>query len=89
MIYLRFPDEATAIAACPNWRDGDGWIAPKERTQIVVRGTIYEPATQDASGTLTAGSALPGFHIDVIAGTVPAAARAYELAPANPHFEQS
>lgn len=89
MRYLRFPDEATAIAACPNWRDGDGWKAPAERTQIVVRGIIYEPATQDASGTLTAGAALDGFHIDVITGTVPAAATAYELVPANPHFEQS
>ncbi|ARF52769.1 hypothetical protein [Pantoea stewartii] len=89
MRYLRFPDEATAIAACPNWRSGNGWIAPKERTQIVVRGTIYEPATQDSSGTLTAGKALDGFHIDVITGTVPAAATAYELTPVNPHFDQS
>jgi len=89
MKYLRFPDEATAIAACPNWRSGDDWIAPKERTQIVVRGTIYEPATQSESGTLTAGNALAGFHIDVITGTVPAAATAYELLPDNPRFEQS
>jgi len=89
MRYLRFPDEATAIAACPNWRSGDGWIAPKERTQIVVRGTLYEPSTQDAAGAIAAGAALDGFHIDVITGNVPTAAKAYELTPANPHFEQN
>lgn len=89
MKYLRFPDEATAIAACPNWRSGDGWKAATERVQIAVRGTLHKPSTQDASGVITAGAALEGFHIDVITGTVPAAAKAYELLPANPHFEQS
>lgn len=89
MIYLRFPNEATAITVCPNWRDGDGWISPKERTQIVVRGTIYQPASLDANGKLITGEALEGFHIDVIAGSIPVAARAYELIPTNPHFEQS
>lgn len=90
MIYLRFPDEATAIAACPNWRSDESWSAAKERTQIVVRGTIYEPDTLDADGNVTAtGAALEGFHIDVITGTVPDAAQAYELVPVNPHFIQS
>lgn len=86
--YLKFPDEQTAIKCCPEWRTGKRWIQPTLRTEIAVRGTLYnDDGEYDEDGsTIKQPTPKVGFFIDVIRGEIPEAARQYVVHPATPDF---
>lgn len=87
MIYLQFPDESTARVTTGWWGKKSGWAAPTPALQIAVRGVQFDDAEYDDSGNMTKPPApQPGFHIDVIYGEIPEAARQYIVTPAEPDF---
>lgn len=88
MRYLRFPDERTAIKCCPEWLVNGDWIQPTLRTEIAVRGTLYndDGVYDDEGNTVTPPTVKDGFFIDVIRGVIPKAAQQYLINPATPDF---
>ncbi|HEB4902547.1 hypothetical protein ACLET0_14415 [Escherichia coli] len=88
MIYLVFPDEATAKKS-GWWSKESGWVAPTPTLQIAVRGVLYndDGVYDDETGEcITPPTPRPGFHIDVIYGDIPAEAQQYIVAPEKPDF---
>jgi len=66
--FLRFPDEARAIACMGEWYDdGFGWVAPRAGAAIDVLGPIEGQ----------------GFHLNVL-GAIPAKAQAFVVEPVIP-----
>ncbi|KLQ27233.1 hypothetical protein [Enterobacter hormaechei] len=89
MIYLQFPDEATAKSSTGWWTKKSGWEAPTPELQIAVRGVLlnndgeYDPLTTEV---IKEPSKRDGFFVDVIYGDIPAEAQQYIITPAHPDF---
>ena len=58
--YLKFPNEAAAIAALPQFRVDDAWTTHHGANDIDVIGVIHKPT----------GETLDGWHVN-LAGPVP------------------
>ncbi|HAZ7413386.1 hypothetical protein RSW05_11710 [Escherichia coli] len=88
MIYLQFPDEATARTASGWWLKKSGWPAPTPELQIAVRGELYNDDGEydNAGGVIKEPSTKDGFFIDVIYGDIPADARIFIVTPSHPDF---
>lgn len=89
MIYLVFPDEATAKKLTGWWSKKYGWAAPTPELQIAVRGVLYNNDgvyDDDTSECITPPTPRPGFSVDVIYGDIPPAAQRYIVEPAAPDF---
>lgn len=83
--FLRFPDEARAIACMGCWYDPEnGWGAPRDGWAVDVLGTIYTEGEYDAEGNVIAAPApLPGWHLNIM-GEVPDKARPFVVEPTTP-----
>ena len=80
--FLRFPDEARAIACMPGWY-ADGWQAP-EGCAIDVLATLYTPGEYAEDGTeLVAPEPMAGWHLNIL-GDVPAKALPFVVEPTLP-----
>lgn len=82
MIFLRFPDEATFLAAAAPYTDEEGINIPN----LDVIGTIYEGGEWDAEGNvITPPTQLPGYHVNML-GNVPSEFEPYVIErPENPY----
>ncbi|EFI9520617.1 TPA: hypothetical protein OB850_002431 [Escherichia coli] len=89
MIYLQFPDEATAKSTTGWWSKSAGWASPTPELQIAVRGVLlnndgeYDP---DTGEMIKEPSRKDGFFIDVICGYIPTEAQQYIVIPNHPYF---
>lgn len=83
-IYLRFPDEATAILALAEYRTADGeWITDSHTHCLVPQGSLTRSGTYDADGNeLTPPEQLAGWHA-MFVGELPAAAQPYVIPRPN------
>jgi hypothetical protein len=85
--YLKFPDEATAIAILADYRHTDEqgnaqWQTASHTHALDVVGTIYKP-TGNMIDDMPEMTPLDGFHVNFI-GTLPAEAAAYVVTPTSP-----
>lgn len=71
--YLKFPNEAAAIAALPQFRTDDAWTTHHGANDIDLVGVIHKPTgeTLDADdGPMPELAPLDGWHVN-LAGPVP------------------
>ncbi|MEF4449919.1 hypothetical protein U9Z59_01050 [Escherichia coli] len=88
MIYLQFPDEATAKSTTGWWSKSAGWASPTPELQIAVRGVLYsDDGEYDADENVIKEPTLKdGYHIDVIYGLIPEAAQKFIINPSTPEY---
>ena len=80
MIFLRFPDEATFLAAVAPYTDDEGSITIPN---LDIIGTIYEGGEYDDEGNvIVAPVAIEGYHVNMI-GPVPEAFEAFVIERPN------
>ena len=81
-IYLKFPDEATALKVLRaiGWHDG------KQPTYhaLDIRGTLYTRAVMVGKTVLVPASAKSGYHVNALVESVPKALVPYRVFPASP-----
>jgi len=91
-LILRFPDEASAVAALPQLRGAEGWIAASHHHALDPIGPmVTAPAILDADGNVTTPAVLDGaFHVNLLldpdhpdAAAIQAAVGSCRLTPAN------
>ena len=80
--FLRFPDEASAIAAMPGWHDAElGWRAPTATAAVDVIGAISIGGEWDIDGNeLVPPAILPGWHMNIL-GELPETALPFQVFP--------
>jgi hypothetical protein len=84
--YLRFPDEATGMAALADYRTENGaWITASHSHALDVVGVItiggeYDPETGDV---LVSPTVLDGWHVNYM-GKLPSEWIVYLVTPAEP-----
>ena len=94
MIFLKFPDEATAISVLSQFRgpDQDGnevWITASHTHALDVVGTIYKPtgvmlpSSEPGMPDFPEMAPIQGFHVNFI-GALPDSAIPYVVIPTNP-----
>jgi hypothetical protein len=85
IVFLRFPDEATARLVLADFYDADyGWKTASLVHALDPIGTLYTDAAFDANGNITApATPLAGWHVNFI-GELPEAAQAYAIEPMSP-----
>lgn len=83
MIFLRFPNKATFLAAVAPYTDDEGNITIPN---LDIIGTIYEGGEYDEEGeVITPPAAIPGYHVNML-GDVPPEFEPYVIeAPENPY----
>ena len=78
MIFLRFPNKATFLAAVAPYTDDEGNVS---LANLDVIGTIYEGGEYDDEGNVvTPPTALPGYHVN-LAGEVPHELKSFVIKP--------
>lgn len=82
MIFLRFPDEQTFLAASAAYRDEDNILTIPD---VDIVGIVYEGGAYDEEGSvITPPVAIPGYHVNAI--TIPDSWQQYVIdRPNNPH----
>lgn len=90
MIFLKFPDEATAISVLAQFRitneSGETWATASHTHALDPVGTIHKPTGVTLStpeGDFPEMAPIPGYHVNFI-GTLPDAAIPYVVIPTNP-----
>lgn len=77
MIFLRFPNEATFLAAAAPYTTEAGINIPN----LDVIGTIYEGGEYDSEGNvITPPTQIPGYHVNTL-GPVPVEFRPFVIKP--------
>ena len=88
-LYLKFADEAEAIAVLADYRGTDDagkaiWRTGSHEHALDVVGTIYKP-TGEIVEEVPVMAPLAGFHVNMILmGAMPAALEAYSVIPSSP-----
>lgn len=83
--YLKFADEAQAIAALAQFRAEDRWIDASLTHALDVVGTISTGGQWDAEGSeIEAPTVLDGYHINLMIGVLPSELEQYTVTPATP-----
>lgn len=88
-LYLKFADEAEAIAVLAGYRGTDEagkaiWLTGSHEHALDLVGTIYKP-TGEIVDEVPVMAPLAGFHVNLLlVGDVPAALEAYRIVPATP-----
>ena len=88
-LYLKFTDEADAIAVLEDYRGTDEagnaiWLTGSNEHALDVVGTIYKP-TGEIVDEVPVMAPLAGYHVNLLlVGDVPAALEAYSVIPSSP-----